>query len=113
MQQETPLNPNQVRITYKVNPLNPSEPDPKTYTFNNKEKWTFEPVYNKPFNGMNVFICTYTGEIIPSDMDALMNSMRSMGIKGGRRRTKRSSKRRRTNKRKSSKRRRTLRRRRH
>ena len=112
MQQETQLKPNQVKIKYMVNPSNSSEPDPNTYTFKNKEKWTFQPVYPQPFNGMNVFICTYNDNTIPkTQMDDLMESMRSMGINGGRRRTKRSSKRRRTNKKRSSKRRRTLRRR--
>ena len=105
-------NNNTVTKFFSVDPQTPTVPDSTKYIIDST-KWNCMPTNIDYQLGANrrQFICKYIG---PSDeMDALMNSMNSMGIKGGRRRTKRSSKRRRTNKKRSSKRRRTLRRRRH
>jgi hypothetical protein len=105
-------NNNTVTKFFSVNPKFPDVPDSTKYIIDST-KWSCVPtdLTYQPNAISRKFKCTYIG---PSDeMNALMNSMKSMDINGGRRRTKRSSKRRRTNKRKSSKRRRTLRRRRH
>ena len=109
-------NNNTVTRFFSVNPDFPAVPDSTKYIIDTNN-WSCVPTNMTYQLGANSrqFICTYKGETkTQTEIDALMESMRNMGINnGGRRRTKRSSKRRRTNKRKSSKRRRTLRRRRH
>ena len=103
-------NNNTVTKFFSVNPNFPAVPDSTKYIIDST-KWSCVPT-DLPYQQNAIsrqFKCTYIG---PSDeMVDLMKSMKSIGINGGRRRTKRSSKRRRTKR--SSKRRRTLRRRRH